>query len=74
MVGGEGEGGVIVGGRLRVWRCGWAGGCRWPREREMEMEMAYLLRLWTPCSVDVILAVVVVKYLICLDVRDIAGA
>ena len=40
----------------------------------MEMEMAYLLRLWTPCSVDVILAVVVVKYLICLDVRDIAGA
>ena len=40
----------------------------------MEMEMAYLLRLWTPCSVDVILAVVVVKYLICLllkGVRDV---
>ena len=35
--------------------------------------MAYLLRLWTPLSVDVILAVVVVKKLMCLGVRDVAS-
>ena len=33
--------------------------------------MAYLLRLWTPVSVDVILTVVVVKKLMCLGVRDV---
>ena len=40
------------------------------------MKTAYLWRLWTPPSVDVILAVVVVKKLICLwvkGVRDVAG-
>lgn len=39
--------------------------------------MAYLLRLWTPVSVDVILAVVVVKKLMCLwakGVREDAGS
>ena len=34
--------------------------------REKKMKTAYLWMLWTPWCVDVILAVVVVKKLICL--------
>ena len=37
----------------------------------MKRKTAYLVRLWTPFSVDVILAVVVVKKLICLWVKGV---